>query len=60
MNVAFKEREELYMNINMADLYASLDIMWKGMLGLFACCGFIALLTMLLNKILTPKEKKEQ
>jgi len=24
---------------------ASLDIMWKGMLGLFAVCGVIALLT---------------
>ena len=47
------------MNINMVDLYASLGFMWKGMLGLFACCGFIALVTIILNKILTPKEKKD-
>jgi len=46
------------MEINMTDLIASLNIMWKGMLLLFACCGFIALVTMLLNKMLTPKEKK--
>jgi len=48
------------MNINMADLYVSLNIMWKGMLGLFACCGFIALVTIFLNKILKPKEKKDE
>jgi len=48
------------MEINMADLIASLHIMWKGMLALFICCGFIALLTILLNKIFKPKEKKEQ
>ena len=47
------------MNINMADLYASLGMMWKGMLGLFACCIGIALITMFINKILKPKEKKD-
>jgi hypothetical protein len=26
--------------------------MWKGMLGLFVVCGFVALLTMLISKIL--------
>jgi hypothetical protein len=25
--------------------------MWKGMLGLFVVCGFVALLTMLISKI---------
>ena len=37
--------------INYADLFASLDIMWKGMLGLFVTCGFIMLLIMLLKKV---------
>jgi len=43
------------MNINVADLVASLHVMWKGMLGLFLCCGFIALVTIVLNKIFMPK-----
>jgi hypothetical protein len=47
------------MEINMTDLMASLEIMWKGMLGLFLCCGFIALFTLLLNKIFAPKKKAE-
>jgi hypothetical protein len=46
-------------NINFDDLFASLDIMWKGMVGLFAITIFILLLTMLLSKILVPKEKKD-
>jgi len=44
------------MNIDIPDLIASLHIMWKGMLGLFLCCGFIALVTILLNKIFIPKK----
>jgi len=44
------------MNINVADLVASLHVMWKGMLGLFLCCGFIALVTIVLNKIFIPKK----
>jgi hypothetical protein len=47
------------MNINFEDLFASLDIMWKGMVGLFAVIIFILLLTMLLSKILITKEKKD-
>jgi len=47
------------MNINYADLIGSLEIMWKGMAGIFIVCGFIMALTMLLLKILMPKEKKE-
>jgi hypothetical protein len=46
-------------NINFDDLFASLDIMWKGMAGLFAITIFILLLTMLLSKILVPNEKKD-
>jgi hypothetical protein len=47
------------MTINITDLFASLDMMWKGMAGLFTVCIFVMLLTMLLSKILTPKEKKD-
>jgi len=44
------------MTINITDLLASLDMMWKGMAGLFTVCIFVMLLTMLLSKILTPKD----
>jgi hypothetical protein len=44
------------MDINTADLFASLAIMWKGMLGLFVVCGFVMLLIMGLSKILIKKE----
>ena len=47
------------MGINMNDFIASLHIMWKGMLGLFLCCGFIALFTLLLNKIFMTKKKED-
>jgi hypothetical protein len=45
------------MNINFDDLFASLNVMWKGMVGLFIICIFIMLLTMLISKIVTPKDK---
>ena len=32
------------------DLIASLDMMWKGMLGLFIVCGFIAVLFMAISR----------
>jgi hypothetical protein len=38
-------------NETMVNFYNSLDIMWKGMLGLFVVCGFIMLLIMLVSKI---------
>ncbi|MCL2210492.1 MAG: hypothetical protein FWB95_01060 [Treponema sp.] len=47
------------MDINTTDLIASLHIMWKGMLGLFVCCGVIALCTMGLMRIFVPKKKEE-
>jgi len=47
------------MNINYADLMGSLEIMWKGMAGIFIVCGFIMVLTMIFLKIFAPKEKKE-
>jgi len=40
------------------NLIASFNIMWKGMLGLFVCCGFIALVTLFLNRVFMPKDKK--
>jgi len=45
------------MEINTGDLMASLNIMWKGMALLFACCTLIALVTMGLNWILARKNK---
>ena len=48
------------MTINLADVYASLEIMWKGMAGLFTVCGFIMLLTMIISKIAMSKEQKNQ
>ena len=47
------------MTINIADLFASLEIMWKGMAGLFIVCGFIMLLTMLISKFTSGKGKKD-
>ncbi|WP_411044792.1 hypothetical protein [Treponema sp. TIM-1] len=32
------------------DIFASLDIMWKGMLGLFIVCGGIAVIMMIISK----------
>ena len=47
------------MTINIVDLFASLEMMWKGMLGLFIVCGFVMLLTMVISKITAGKEKEE-
>jgi len=46
------------MEVNTTDLIASLHIMWKGMLMLFVCSGFIALITIALNKIFMPKKEE--
>ncbi|MDR0876956.1 MAG: hypothetical protein LBN21_02800 [Treponema sp.] len=43
----------------MFNVMASLDIMWKGMLGLFVVCGFVALLTMLVSKIAGKPKKTD-
>jgi hypothetical protein len=40
----------------MVNLYASLEIMWKGMIGLFIVCGFIAVLIMLIAKVMGIKK----
>ncbi|GHV88191.1 hypothetical protein AGMMS50267_05510 [Spirochaetia bacterium] len=36
--------------MNTDALIATLHIMWKGMLGLFVVCGFIAVLMMAISK----------
>jgi hypothetical protein len=35
---------------------ASLDIMWKGMAGLFIVCGGIAVIMMIITKIIGAKK----
>ncbi|MDR0410165.1 MAG: hypothetical protein LBH18_07220 [Spirochaetaceae bacterium] len=37
------------------NVYASLDIMWKGMLGLFVVCGGIAVIMMIITKLTKGK-----
>jgi hypothetical protein len=39
------------------NVFASLDLMWKGMLGLFLVCGVIALLTAIIARRVKPKAK---
>jgi Mg2+/Co2+ transporter CorB len=39
------------------NLFASLDIMWRGMLGLFIVCGAIAVVMVIIAKCM--KKKKE-
>jgi Na+-transporting methylmalonyl-CoA/oxaloacetate decarboxylase gamma subunit len=51
-------KSEEQMTINFTDLYASLNVMWKGMAGLFVVCIFIMLLTMLISRFLMSKGKK--
>ena len=41
------------------DLVLSLNWLWQGMLTLFACMGFIAAATIIINKIFMPKKKKD-
>jgi 4-amino-4-deoxy-L-arabinose transferase-like glycosyltransferase len=43
--------------INYADLSASLEIMWKGMLGLFVVCGCIMLLIMAIKRIVKKESR---
>jgi hypothetical protein len=39
------------------NVFDSLDIMWKGMLGLFVVCGIIALLTMVIAKLVKGRRR---
>jgi hypothetical protein len=36
------------------NVFASLDIMWKGMLGLFVVCAGIAVIMMIITKFTKP------
>ena len=47
------------MTVNLADLWSSLEIMWKGMAGLFVVCIFIMALVMLLSRFMKAKGKKD-
>jgi hypothetical protein len=40
------------------NVFASLDMMWKGMLGLFLVCGAVAVLTIIISKFVKPKAEK--
>jgi hypothetical protein len=40
------------------DVFNSLDMMWKGMLGLFLVCGAVALLTIIIARCVKSKAKK--
>ena len=51
-------KDEENMTINVIDLYASLNVMWKGMAGLFVVCIFIMLLVMLISRFMMTKGKK--
>jgi hypothetical protein len=37
------------------NVLVSLDLMWKGMLGLFLVCGLVAVLTIIIAKCLKKK-----
>jgi hypothetical protein len=41
--------------IGLSNVFASLNIMWKGMLGLFIVCGGVAGLMMLIAKIIQKR-----
>lgn len=47
------------MTVNMRDLAASLELMGKGMLGIFVVMGLIALLVWLVSRTASTSEKKE-
>lgn len=44
--------------INWEVVYIALDLMWKGMLGIFAVIFLIMLCIMLMNTLLVEKDKK--
>jgi hypothetical protein len=37
-------------DVVLKNVFDSLDIMWKGMLGLFLVCGIVAVLTIIISK----------
>jgi hypothetical protein len=44
--------------MNIIDFFASLEIMIKGMIGLFGVCIFIMLIIMLIYRLLAKNNKK--
>jgi hypothetical protein len=42
--------------IVLSDVFVSLDIMWKGMLGLFIVCGGVAVFMMLIAKFIQKRK----
>ena len=48
----------LAFQINMKDLWQSLEIMWKGMLAIFIVIVAIIIVTALLNKFTSRSSKK--
>jgi hypothetical protein len=38
------------------NVVSSLDIMWKGMLGLFAVCALVALITNIIGKVARSRD----
>jgi hypothetical protein len=42
------------------NVFDSLDMMWKGMLGLFLVCGAVALLTIIIARCVKPKTEKAE
>jgi hypothetical protein len=45
-------------NVVLKDVFDSLDVMWKGMLGLFLVCAAVAVLTIIVSKCTKEKAKK--
>jgi Na+-transporting methylmalonyl-CoA/oxaloacetate decarboxylase gamma subunit len=43
------------MSVNIVNLYASLEIMFKGMIGLFIVCIFIAVVIKFISKLMATK-----
>jgi hypothetical protein len=41
------------------NVFASLDIMWKGMLGLFVVCSGVAVIMMVITKFLQRRPSKK-
>jgi hypothetical protein len=42
----------------LTNVLASLDMMWKGMLGLFVVCGSIAVIMMIISKCIKSRKSK--
>ena len=46
--------------VNMTNVMIALNMMWKGMLGIFVVIVLVMLIVMLLTKITQPKSASEQ